>query len=249
VARRLPLAGCIGAIAALLLPGGASGAVSKPRNWATQNEAVVCGVAIAVEGTAFDPGAGAERDGLWPGLQCQTTGLPLSQAGDPAVALGQGRTGRAQLVYISQDNLVSQQRYGVLPAGTVWTADGISCTLAAESVSCVNTAGYGFTLSPGSFHPFAPRTAPAPTRCAGVSYTFPHTDDHGHVALNNLTAAGVSCATARSVARTFIITGRPPRHWHAAMKQVSAHIGREHVTVGEEILTRGNARVTGDIAG
>jgi hypothetical protein len=84
-----------------------------------------------------------------------------------------------------------------------------------------------------------PGAATAATkRCGSVSYTFPHTDDHGHAALNNLTAVGVSCATARSVASDFLVTGKPPRNWHTARAR----------RVGEEVLARGTARVTGELA-
>jgi hypothetical protein len=78
--------------------------------------------------------------------------------------------------------------------------------------------------------------------CGSVSYTVPHTDDHGHRALNNLTAVNVSCAAARSVARTFLIRLKAPEHWHATSKVVVVHGN----TVGEEIFTRGRARVIGD---
>jgi hypothetical protein len=237
---------CLAASTAVLLGGGvASASQSSPSNWATPHEAVVCGVAAGIEGTAPDPGTGAMLNGLWPGLQCQTTGIhdvPLrpgtqAEVGDPAVQLGQGRSGRARLLDISQDDLESDARYVVMGAGSVWSQDGITCTLAAESVRCANTAGYGFTMSPGKVNLFSPAGASTRRRCGSVSYTFPHTDDHGHAALNNLTAVDVSCATARSVARALIVTGRAPKHWHAAMK-----------SSGEEVLTDGRARVTGDIA-
>jgi hypothetical protein len=231
------LTGWVAALAATLTPACAAAAGSSTPNWATQHEAVVCGVAVGIEGTALDPGTESVLNGLWPGLQCQTTGIkPVSGVGDPAVQLGQGRAGRARLVDISQDDLQSDAPYAVLEPESIWIADEISCKVGAESVRCANAPGYGFTMSPGHLEIFAPVRAPAVKRCASVSYTFPNTGGHGHAALNNLTALGVSCATARSVARAFIVTGKAPRHWRVRMKG------------GKEILTRGGARVTGELA-
>jgi hypothetical protein len=50
------------------------------------------------------------------------------------------------------------------------------------------------------------------------------------------------------VANAFLATGKAPQNWHATMKTVVIHVNGHANTVGEEILTRGNARVTGDIA-
>jgi hypothetical protein len=229
---------CAGALVALLVPSAATASTSNTPNWSTEGEAVVCGVAEGVEGTELDPGTGALLNGLWRGLQCQATGIPHGEGiGDPAVQLGQGRTGRARLLDISQDDLVSDARYVPLSAGSVWNSYGIACTVNATSVRCTNKSGHGFTMSPGHFHPFSPAAA-QPRHCGSLSYTFPHTDGHGHAALNNLTAVGVSCLTARSVAHDFLVTGRPPRNWHTA----------RNTNVGEVTLTRGTARVTGDVA-
>ncbi len=46
--------------------------------------------------------------------------------------------------------------------------------------------------------------------CGSVSYTYPDTDDHGHAALSNLTAASVPCTKARSVAKAFLIACKAP---------------------------------------
>jgi hypothetical protein len=194
-------------------------------------------VAEGVQGTELDPGTGAPLNGLWRGLQCQAAGIPHGQGiGDPAVQLGQGRAGRARLVDISQDDLVSDAPFVALAPGSVWKRYGIACTVNATSIRCTNGPGYGFTMSPGRLHLFSPAAAP-PKNCGSVSYTFPHTGGHGHAALNNLTAVGVSCLTARSVANDFLVTGKPPRNWQATLK----------TTVGEEIFASGKARVTGDV--
>lgn len=95
-----------------------------------------------------------------------------------------------------------------------------------------------FTTAP------SPAIASAATACGSVSYTVPHTHDEGHAALNDLTAAGVSCSTARTVARAFLAGHRSPKGWHATSKTV---VSRGN-TIGEEIFTRGSARIVGDIA-
>ncbi len=86
------------------------------------------------------------------------------------------------------------------------------------------------------------------TSCAGVSYTVPHTNDEGHAALNNLRAVKVSCATARAVAKLFLVGRKAPKGWHAAHRTVVVRTNGRADTVSEEILTDGSARVTGDIA-
>ena len=236
--RLAALSACGSALVAMVMPAAAAAATSNALNWSAEGEAVVCGVAEGVEGTEPDPGTGALLNGLWRGLQCQAAGIPHgSGIGDPAVQLGQGRAGRARLVDISQDDLVSASPFVTLTPGSAWRRYGIACTVKAASIRCSNGPGYGFTMSPGHLQLFSPAGAAAPTHCGSVSYTFPHTDDHGHAALNNLTAVGVPCSTARSVANDFLRAGKPPRTWRATF----------NATVGEEIFTRGKARVAGDV--
>jgi hypothetical protein len=90
--------------------------------------------------------------------------------------------------------------------------------------------------------------ASARLACASVSHTVAHTGGRAHAALNNLIAVDVSCTTARSVARTFLVSGKPPPHWHASSKTLVTHTGGQANTVSQETFTRGSARVTGDIA-
>ena len=99
-------------------------------------------------------------------------------------------------------------------------------------------------LGTGALLAAAPATASAATACGSVSYTFPGTHGQGHAALNNLTASGVSCSTARAVAVAFLADHKLPKGWHGRSKIV-VHHGN---TVGEEIITRGPARIVGDIA-
>src|ERR1035441_9035557 len=167
--RTVPRAACLSVLAAMLLPSVATASTSNAVNWSTQGEAVVCGVADGIEGIELDPGTGAPLDGLWPGLQCQTTGIPHGQGiGDPAVQLGQGRAGRARLIDISQDDLISDAPFVALGPGSVWKRYGIACTVNATSIRCTNGPGYGFTMSPGRLHLFSPAAAP-PKNCGSVS--------------------------------------------------------------------------------
>ena len=87
-----------------------------------------------------------------------------------------------------------------------------------------------------------------PKGCGSVSVTIPHTNTDGHAALNNLTAANATCATARSAATTFLLTTKAPKDWRETSKAVIVNSHGQRNTGGEEILTYGAARVTGDIA-
>jgi hypothetical protein len=148
------------AIFALLLavayPSIARAVASHVANWGTRGQKVVCGVTAAVPGTAFDPGTQAPLNGNWPGLQCMAAGIPRPRqgVGDPAVQLGQGRVGRARLVDVSQDELVSSGPYVELAPATTWKRDGITCAVHTASVRCTNSVGHGFTISPGHVHLF-----------------------------------------------------------------------------------------------
>ena len=99
-------------------------------------------------------------------------------------------------------------------------------------------------LTAGVLLAAAPAAATAATACGSVSYTVPGSHGEGHAALNDLTASGVSCATARTVAEAFLADRRLPQGWHARSKTVVRH----GETIGEEILTRNSARVIGDVA-
>jgi hypothetical protein len=99
-------------------------------------------------------------------------------------------------------------------------------------------------LATASLTAASPAAASPATRCESVSYTIPGTHDEGHAALNNLIASGVSCSTARAVARTYLADHKPPSGWRVTSKTVVSHGD----TLGEEIFSRGSARVIGDVA-
>jgi hypothetical protein len=99
-------------------------------------------------------------------------------------------------------------------------------------------------LAVGALAAASPAAASAASACGSVSYTVPGSHGEGHAALNELTATGVSCATARTVAKAFLADRKLPQGWHASSKTVVRH----GETIGEEILTRRSARVVGDLA-
>jgi hypothetical protein len=144
------------AIGAAAVAPSAGASASHLDNWATRGEKVVCGVASKVWGSRFDPGTMAQLNGYWPGLQCSALGIPRPRqgVGDPFVQLGQGQAGRARLVDVSQDDLVSSARYVALAPGSRWNSEGIDCTVSSSSIRCTNSAGHGMTLSPGHVHLF-----------------------------------------------------------------------------------------------
>lgn len=227
----------------VVLPATAN-ASSHAVNFQTKTADVLCGIAAEVPGSEFDPGTSGQLNGNYPGLQCSAEGIPKPKhgIGDPFVQLGQGRVGRAMLVDESQDDLISDANFVTLAPGSTWKRYGIACTLSESSVRCTNGAGHGFEISTGHLRLFP--TASEATACGSVSYTFPGTHGEGRAALNNLTASGVSCATARTVASAFIANHKLPSGWHAMSKTVVSHGD----TLGEEVLTRGSARVIGELA-
>jgi hypothetical protein len=81
-------------------------------------------------------------------------------------------------------------------------------------------------------------------RSGSVSHTGSGTGGHGLGALNALTAFNVSCAKARTVAKTFLITRKAPKHWHPSTRMVVEN----GTTVGEEIVTQGRVCVVGGMA-
>ena len=87
-------------------------------------------------------------------LLCSAKGIPRpkggGQGGDPFVALG--RTGKAKLVLLSQDEFPAGNPK-TLGNGTTWSMDGVSCTVAGK-VTCKNTVGHGFTIGNGKYKSF-----------------------------------------------------------------------------------------------
>jgi hypothetical protein len=123
----------------------------------------------------------------------------------------------------------------------------VAAAYAAPSASASAAAAAAGTTPPASTSAAA-GTSAAAKHCAAVSYTAPGTRDEAHAALNELTAQGISCRAAQSVALSFLSHGKPPHGWHARVKTLVVHVRGEANTVSEEILTRGAERIIGDIA-
>jgi hypothetical protein len=145
------LAGALAGVTALALAApavdAAPSSASHAINFQTSSKTVVCGI------TAKVPGIQAGKTGDFAGLQCSAAGIgPRHPSeGDPFVQLGQGAAGRARIVEIGDDDLVSDAKPVTLKAGSTWTRYGISCAISTTSVNCVNGSGHGFTLAKGHF--------------------------------------------------------------------------------------------------
>lgn len=87
-------------------------------------------------------------------LLCSAKGIPRpqggGQGGDPFVVLG--RIGRPHVVLLTQNEFPPGSPQ-TLPNGTLWSRDGINCTV-AERVTCRNTKGHGFTIGNGKYRSF-----------------------------------------------------------------------------------------------
>lgn len=87
-------------------------------------------------------------------LLCSAKGIPRpqggGQGGDPFVVLG--RIGQAHVVLLTQDEFPSGTPHA-LPNGTLWSRDGINCTV-AQRVTCRNIKGHGFSIGNGKYRSF-----------------------------------------------------------------------------------------------
>jgi hypothetical protein len=64
--------------------------------------------------------------------------------GDPGF-VQLAKTGRPRLLRLSQDSYIGNMPTR-LSRGTTWTSLGVTCTVAAKSVTCTNQAGHGFEV-------------------------------------------------------------------------------------------------------
>jgi hypothetical protein len=136
--RRLLLATTLTAAAAAATALGAS-ALSSATFWQNRPHTATCGKRIKTK--HFQ-------------LLCSAKGIPRpqggGQGGDPFVELG--RIGQAQIVLLTQNEFPAGSPQ-TLPDGTLWSRDGINCTV-AQKVTCKNTKGHGFTIGNGKYRAF-----------------------------------------------------------------------------------------------
>jgi hypothetical protein len=113
----------------------ATSAASAPKLWQNPTHKVVCGIMIG------------GKDVL-----CSAKPIPApphtnSNDGDPGF-VSIGKTGKPTLLRLSQDSFE-----GTTPAtekaGTKWSFNGVTCKIAAKSVTCKNKSGHGFEIYGG----------------------------------------------------------------------------------------------------
>lgn len=129
-------------VAAVAAPTAAS-AASTAKRWQNKALSVECGLKIHA------PGKPANT------LLCSAVGIPRPKnggpAGDPFVQIT--RRGRAQLVLISQASWIGKNTATLRP-GATWSSVGVTCTIAAKTVTCRNTSRHGFTIGNGKYRSF-----------------------------------------------------------------------------------------------
>ncbi|MGO9974868.1 MAG: hypothetical protein ACLP01_19110 [Solirubrobacteraceae bacterium] len=141
-ARTIAAEGALTAAVAVLTPAVAAAGASHTSLWQTKTN-VLCGIeAPAISRTE---------------VLCQATGVPRPphssrNEGDPGVVLADH--GSPQLILMSQDLYPSGATSVTLPAGTVWSARGVTCTIAVKTVTCKNRSGHGFTIGNGKYKHF-----------------------------------------------------------------------------------------------
>jgi hypothetical protein len=126
-----------------LLPAAAVAATSHVDLFQNKRETMVCGIEASVLSRTT--------------VLCGARGIPRPphsspNVGDPNVALS--RTGRPKLVLISQDSFVSGAKTATLASGATWTRRGVTCKVAAKTVTCSNSSRHGFTIGNGHYRSF-----------------------------------------------------------------------------------------------
>ena len=135
----------LAAVTAAAAPAAAASAASQVSHASVfQNRArtVTCGVKIHI------PGRPATT------VLCQAKDVPAPKhgIGDPAVQLT--RTGRPQLVRISQCSWSSCSKAATLGTGARWSALGVTCTVVGKLVTCHNKSRHGFAIGHGRYRSF-----------------------------------------------------------------------------------------------
>lgn len=84
---------------------------------------------------------------------CSATGIPKAKSGvgDPFVQIK--KTGKAQLILQSQNPFVGKKATN-LSKGSTWSRLGVTCTVAAKTVTCKNQSKHGFTIGNGKYKSF-----------------------------------------------------------------------------------------------
>lgn len=125
------LAASTGAIASGVFA--ATGIAAKaPDLWQNPTHKIDCGVMIGYKQ-----------------VLCSSRVIPApphtsAKDGDPGF-VSIGKTGKPKLLRLSQDSFVTD-KLGTQKANTTWSFVGVTCTIAAKTVTCKNKSGHGFEL-------------------------------------------------------------------------------------------------------
>jgi hypothetical protein len=130
----------VGVLALVAIPATAAATTSTAQLFQNPSRTAICGIEIHPRSSPAE-------------LLCQATGVPRAKQGegDPAVQLG--RTGKPQLLLMSQDSYISN-KLKTLANGTAWSSGGITCDISTHTIRCSNTRRHGFTIGNGKYKPF-----------------------------------------------------------------------------------------------
>lgn len=84
---------------------------------------------------------------------CSAAGIPRAKTGEGDPFVQMGRTGKAQLVLVSQDEYETNKAT-ILGTGSSWGRAGVVCTVAGKKVTCTNRSSHGFTIGNGKYKAF-----------------------------------------------------------------------------------------------
>ncbi len=116
-------------------------ATSHAKFWQNKSKSVACGVKIHAPKKAATL------------VICSSKGIPKGKKGigDPFVQIG--KRGKAQLILQSQSPFEGSTPT-TLSKGSTWSSLGVSCTVAAKTVTCMNSSNHGFTIGNGKYKSF-----------------------------------------------------------------------------------------------
>ncbi len=140
---RIRTIAALGATFAVAAPVAVSLASTSHANlFQTKGKTAECGIEIHAP----------HKAGKW--VLCQANGVPKAKhgVGDPAVQIS--KTGKPQLILISQDSFVGHHAVTLKP-GATWSSLGVTCKiLTTKKINCSNTSGHGFKTGDGHYKSF-----------------------------------------------------------------------------------------------
>lgn len=122
-----------GVLAAGAFAGNSLASTSHAKFWQGPSNKIYCGIMI-----------GGKQ------VLCSSSKVPApphtsSKDGDPGF-VSIGKKGKPTLLRLSQNSFESGH-LTKLASGTTWNSLGVTCTVAAKSVTCKNTSKHGFAIS------------------------------------------------------------------------------------------------------